>query len=177
MQLAIKKTKLVEAYKLGQKSTVELNLINSGKIIRVGTNQYRLKSGESTDDGELALEGDFFKIDGDGNPYPNSHQWFTDHHRHIRDNTYEQISTPVQIWTADSPLSEEVEWLLNNKLLKLNPDDSTKYFNAHLWNSELSAPRNSILVLFAVKRDYQKIVSIDFNFVNHKHFLENYTLL
>ena len=177
--MAIKKSKkLVEAYELGKNTAVELHLISTGKIIKVDANQYRLKSGESTDEGELATSGDFFKIDGAGNPYPNKRQWFLKNHRHIKANTYEQIITPVKIWKADSSLTEEIEWLIHNKLLKLNPEDNTRYFNAHLWSSDLSAPRNAIVVLYSVKRDAeQKITSIDFNFVSHKHFQENYTLI
>ena len=177
--MAIKKSKkLVEAYELGKETSAELNLINAGKIIKLDANQYRLKSGESTDKGELATSGDFFKIDDDGNPYPNKRQWFLKNHRHIKANTYEQILTPVKIWKADSHLTEEIEWLIHNKLLKLNLEDNTKYFNAHLWNSDLSAPKNAILVLYSVKRDAeQKITSIDFNFVSYKHFQENYTLI
>ena len=119
--MAIKKSKkLVEAYELGKETSAELNLINAGKIIKLDANQYRLKSGESTDKGELATSGDFFKIDDDGNPYPNKRQWFLKNHRHIKANTYEQIITPVKIWKADSHLTEEIEWLIHNKLLKLN---------------------------------------------------------
>lgn len=82
--------KEVRAYQLGAGSTVEQSLIAEGKI-RVRNGNYELFSQESREKGEMAVTGDYFKVDNAGYPYPNKADWFELNHRHIDGDRFEQL--------------------------------------------------------------------------------------
>lgn len=70
------KSKIVKAYKLQKDSDTIQNLMKSGKITYRGDKKYEVHSLETLGGkGELAVEGDWIKIDDSGYPYPNSKEF------------------------------------------------------------------------------------------------------
>lgn len=102
--------------------------------------------------GEIAWDGDYVKIDSQGFPYPNSRKFFKENHRKIGVDRYEQIPFPVDVWTVQEPVCDEIEYLQKEKGLVLNETDINAYFHAPLWGSMLSAPRDTMLVFYRIDR-------------------------
>ena len=178
-----KKTKgnEIHAYELGAGSDMEKKLLEEGMIRLEEDGAYRLFSQEAVNDiGERAEKGDFFKVDikdGKSYPYPNQRDWFLKNHVHLEGDTYEQIPFPVPFWRKDDPPFDAVEYLLDNNLLWLNEDDDTYYFNAVLWGTLLSAPRDAVLVFHKLERNEDGTIrSVRFNFVDRRIFEQNYTI-
>lgn len=182
MRKAIKISKPIQAFRLGDWSEMEQRLIAAGTI-RVTPNGYELMSLETLNNqqGELAKSGDYFKVnvtsDGRQWAYPNEKSWFEVHHRHLDGDYYMQINQPLYFWQANEPQSEEVIWLLNQGRLVLNEQDEQNYFNAFLWGSPLSAAKDATLVFYEIHRDGAEIVDIMFNFVEKNVFIETYEIL
>lgn len=167
--------KEVKAYRLGAKSTMEQALIAEGKIRVHNNGSYELFSQESNDKGEMAVAGDYFKVDNAGYPYPNRADWFEANHRHIDGNRYEQMPKALDAWEATEPLTEEVAFLLNEGKLKLHPEKPEEYFGATLWGAWLTAAADAILVFYGVTRNEDgTITDADFNFVARKEFESTY---
>ena len=168
--------KEVVAYRLGACSKVELELSAKGLICyHRDNNTYELFSQESNDSGEIALPGDYFKVDNAGFPYPNEATWFEANHRHINGDRFEQVPKALTAWEATEPLTEEVAFLLNEGKLKLHPEKSEEYFGATLWGAWLTAASDAILVFYSVTRDDNGvIIDADFNFVARKEFEATY---
>ena len=178
MKFARKRPVSVKAWQLGRGSSTELLLLQEGRLRLTADRHYELLSQESGSTGELAEYGDWFKIDGDGFPYPNKAAWFSAHHRHIKDDLYEQISEPLPVWFAGDAPTPEIEWLLHTERLTLKPEDEAHYFNAFLWGAPLSSPIDSALVMYAVDRDEQgSIIDISFNFVARSEFDRTYEMV
>lgn len=128
--------------------------------------------------GEMAYAGDYFKVDSSGFPYPNKKDWFEAHHKHIDGDEYMQIPNPVDIWEADLPVCDEIQYLLSSGRLRINEADSANYFNAFLWGADLSAARDAVVVFYSVDRNADgKITDVDFNFVARDEFEKTYTVL
>lgn len=128
--------------------------------------------------GEMAEEGDYFKVDSSGFPYPNKKEWFEANHRHIDGDEYMQISKPVDIWEADMPMCEEIQYLLSTDRLHINVEDTANYFSAFLWGAPLAAAKDAVIVFYSVDRDEDgKIRDVDFNFVARDEFEKTYTVL
>lgn len=179
MRKAIKKEgKRIQAYQLGADSEQIAGLLAEGKIKKCSGGKYEVFSREAVNGkGEVARDGDYIKMDSEGFPYPNSKDFFEENHRMIQEGIYEQIPRPVDIWTAEEPICDEIEFLQKEKGLILDETDIKAYFNAPLWGSMLSAARNAVLVFYRIDREGGRIVDADFNFVEQTEFGKAYRYL
>ena len=172
--------KKVNAYELGCGSAMEAQMIAEGKIV-LKDGIYYLRSTEVVNagtTGQQAVAGDFFKVDGEGNPYPNAREWFLEHHKvlNAEANEYEQIPQPNEAWFYGEPITDAVQYCLDHDLVKLNEDDPQNYFGAMLWGDWLTAPQTAALMFYSVNRDENGVVTgVDFNFVVKEEIEKNYT--
>lgn len=169
--------KKCQAYELGAGSEMELNLIKEGKICRIGNGAYELFSQESkSGSGQLANEGDYFKVDNAGYPYPNKREWFFQNHRHLKGDTYEQLPKALLAWESTDEVTPEVQFLIDNKGLKLDPENPEKYFGAKLWGAWLTAASDAVLIFYRVSYDETtgKVTDASFNFVARNEFNASY---
>ncbi len=170
--------KTVSAWRLGDNSDMEKRLIQEGKIKLSDGGVYEIFSREAmSGSGESANAGDYFKVDSQGYPYPNDKEFFEKKHRHIDGDTYEQLPTPLDVWFLEDGMCDEIQFLLDHKGLKINPDDEEKYFSAPLWGTLLSTGKDSAIVFYSLQMDKEgKITDIDFNFVAADEFAKTYTM-
>lgn len=174
--------KTVQAYCLGESSKEMEQLIWEKKIIPLSDNQFEVRSSETisnkSEHGEIAKAGDFIKVDSDGNPYPNGAKWFYEHHRHIAGNEYEQIPQILDAWTIDEKMCKEMEFLIQNRGLKINEQDSCNYFSAPLWGTTETAEKDAVIVFYSIA--YSKcgrVTDVDFNFVKRTEFEKLYHII
>lgn len=178
MRYAVKlQGKRVRAWELGAGSNMEQQMIREGKIRRAGEG-YLLFSREAVNgQGQYASTGDYFKVDGDGYPYPNDREWFHANHRHMTGDEYEQIPKPLGIWGIGDGADERIDWLTGQGKLVFRENDPARHFNARLWGADLSAAEDATVVFYGVERDDRgEISDISFNFVAREEFLRTYTL-
>lgn len=170
--------KMVEAWELGASSEMELKLRESQKIIfhEGDEKPYELFSSESNSGkGQRTVAGDYFKVDGKGNPYPQEREKFFANHRHIEGDTWEQLPKPLLAWESGDEVTPEVQFLIDHKGLVLNPKTPEQYFGAVLWGAWLTAAQDAVLIFYGVTYDEAgNILDADFNFVMRSHFEEQY---
>jgi hypothetical protein len=168
----------VKACCLGEKSELERELIESGKIRKSGEDSYEVFTLESgTVKGQNARQGDYVKLDSQENPYPVKPDTFHANHRLNKYGRYEQIPKVLSAWEYGRPACNELVFILDNGMLQLNPKDPEHYFRANLWNTELTAPRDAVLVFYCVKETDGLITDVDFNFVVREEFLRSYSIV
>jgi len=168
-----------QAWQLGGGSQKEREMLAAGKIRLRPDGEYALFSQESTGkDGEIARQGDYFKVDSQGFPYPNSKAFFEARHRRLEGDWYLQKAVPVQIWTADEPPNDAVRFLLDSGEMALRPDDPAHYFSAFLCGAQQTAARDAVVVFHVIDRDGEnRIAHISFAFVAKDQFDKTYQLL
>ena len=165
-----KKGSGIRAYRLGERTPEEMDLIRKGRIIPHG-DEYEIFSRESrSGSGEIAKAGDYFKIDEDGMPYPNEKNWFEANHRRISDGRYEQYPKELSAWMTGDPDDGPVRMLIEEGRLALCEEDPEHYFQADLWGTKLTAPKDAVLVIY----NYAKR---EFNFVDRAVFDKNYEIV
>lgn len=178
------KSKIIEAYCLGENSEMEQQLLKEGAMRKQEDGSYELFSCEAVNgSGQIAYAGDYFKVDhvdGKNYPYPNTREYFLKNHRHLSGNEYIQNSsgdTVYAIWQDGDESCEEIRFLLDTGRLTISPDTPDKYYNAFLWGTMLSARKDAVVVFYEVTRDSEgKITDIDFNLVARESFEKNYVL-
>lgn len=166
----------VRAYELGCHSQMEQDMIRSGKIILRPDGEYELFSRESINgSGEIAAPGDFFKIDSDGFPYPNSRKFFFENHRHISGDLYEQKPRLLEAWEKSDAMCPEIEFLIKHKGLTLDENNAHRFFTAPLWGTVESAARDAVIIFYETTRNAQgDITDAVFNFVAREEFERTY---
>lgn len=172
--------KTVCAYELGNGNPMETWMIANGKII-LEDGIYYLRSTEVVNagtKGQQAVKGDFFKVDGEGNPYPNAREWFLAHHNVLDSDAdeYEQIPQPNEAWFYGEPITDAVQYCLDHELVKLNEEDPQNYFGAMLWGEWLTAPQSAALMFYSVTREDGIVTAVDFNFVIKEEIDKNYRI-
>ncbi|MDM8123992.1 hypothetical protein [Mediterraneibacter glycyrrhizinilyticus] len=179
MRKAKKRPMVVQAYRLGEENDVLAGLTAEGEICLKGDGSFEVFSQETKgDSGEIAYTGDYIKLDSSGNPYPNSAEYFEKNHCHIAGAFYEQRSKTVLVWMYGDSMCPEISYLIEQKHLTFHEDDPDKYFRAPLWGTELSAPKDAVIVIYRISRDESgKITDADFNFVAGTEFDKTYELL
>lgn len=173
------KGKMVQAYKLQKDNETIKELMKKGKITYIGDGKYEVHSLETIGEkGEIAVEGDWIKIDGNGYPYPNAKDFFESHHYLVEGDTYEQIPLPLNAWNAECGLCQEVEYLIRNKKLLINETSFEKRYSAELWGTREVAAADAVIVFYQILYDAEgKVEDIDFNFVEKKTFDRTYSIL
>lgn len=182
MRWAIKdKRTQMTAVELGadEQDPLYLQLVSSGKIKKLTDTSYAIFSMEAVNgQGQVANKGDFVKVNPEGEVHPNTREYFLEHHKHIDGHSYEQITFPVRVWCAGDEIGEELEYLLKTGQLLLNESSETKFFNAFLWGTDLSAAKDAYLVMYSVLKDQAgQITDISFNFVEHEEFHKTYSFI
>lgn len=155
---------------------MEKDMIRSGKIILRPDGKYELFSRESINgSGEIASPGDFFKIDSDNFPYPNSRKFFLENHRHIKGDLYEQKHKLLEAWEIQDGMCPEIEFLMQHKGLTIDETDPNRFFSAPLCGTVISAARDAVIVFYETKRNAQgDITDAAFSFVARKEFERTY---
>lgn len=168
----------VTACCLGLGSALERELTEEGLLAERPDGRYEVFSRESGESGgELARPGDFVKVDAGGFPYPVAAESFLEEHRPTAGG-YVQIPRRLEAWTAEEPHPAALEWLLAEGRLRLDPQDSARFFRAELWGTQLAAPKDAVLVFYRVHRDLQgEIRDVEFNFVDREIFAQSYEIL
>ena len=174
-----KKTSLIQAWRLGAGTTKEKELIAEKAIVLKEDGSYELFSREATGKtGEIAKAGDYFKVDSNGYPYPNEKQAFEAAHEHIDADWYRQKNPVLFAWTVDQPVNDAVQYLFDMGLVELHDADPVHFFSASLWGTEETASKDDIIVFYQIQRDgHEKILSIDFNFVERSEFNKTYKII
>ena len=176
MKTITKKPNVFSAWRLGDNTEAEQQMINEGKII-VHEDRFELFSqetkGKST--GETAYAGDYFKIDSSGYPYPNGRERFERVNICVGENLYREKPATYQTWEVADGMCPEIAYLVEKGLLRIDEDNEEAYFNATLWGADLSAAKNAHIVVYSVEyREDGEVEKIDFNLVADQQFRETY---
>ena len=174
-----KKAALIQAWRLGDGTEKEQELISKKVIVLREDGCYELFSREATGKtGEIAKIGDYFKVDSGGYPYPNERQIFEASHEHVDADQYLQKTPVLFAWTADQPMNDAVQYLFDRELVVLHEDDPAHFFSAFLWGTEETAAKDAIIVFYQIQRDDRgKIIKIDFNFVGKSECDKTYQIV
>ena len=168
---------IVLAYELGKGSYAENKFVSSGKLRVLSDGKYEVFSREAINgSGEIAQVGDYIKIDSCGFPYPNEREFFHSNHKYLEGDRYEQIPKPLNIWMINDDICPEIEYIIQQKGLVMNPDDPQKYFTAPLGGTLESAAQDAIIVFYDIQRDTNgNIMDATFNFVQKGEFERTYS--
>lgn len=183
MRYAIKnKKKLVHAYRLGDGSVMEQQLLREGAIRRLPNGSFELFSQETVQGkGEHALPGDYFKVDivdRHHYPYPNTKAFFEANHTLVDavQSLYTQQPKPLQVWQKEDCMCPEIAFLLHAEQLQLCPADPEHYFQAELFGAPLTTSDKGTVVFYSVTRNPQGMVTnAEFNLVSEQDFTASYT--
>ena len=75
-------------------------------------------------------------------------------------------------------MCEEIDFLVKNKGLQFNTEDSKTYFSAPLWGTILTAAKDAAIVFYSIDRNIDgTIINADFNFVVLDEFMKTYQFL
>lgn len=179
MRKARKKSVIVQAYRLGEKSAGLERLMAAGLVSVQGGGTYEIHTVETKESkGEIAYIGDYVKLDVHGNPYPNSAVFFEKHHRHIQGDEYEQLAEEREVWTLGDEMCPEITFLMEQGRLSFHKEDPEHYFQGTGWGTKLSAASDAVVVFYEVKRDAKgQILDAEFNFVDRESFEKTYELI
>lgn len=175
------KGKIVKAYQLGTDNAVIKELMESGKICDLGDGRYEIHSQETVNGatgGEIAMVGDWIKLDGSGCPYPNNQEYFVNNHRHIERNTFEQLPKPLLAWDAKLEMCPEVTFLVEKKGLTIDEASFDLCYTAELWGTTEVAAADAMIVFYSVSYDEAgNVTDCDWNFVERSEFDRTYTVI
>lgn len=185
MKYAIKNQgKMIHAYRLGDNTAMEAQLLAEGVLRKEADGTYQLFSREAVyGTGERAQAGDYFKVEttpeGRHYAYPNAKAFFEAKHRLVdaAQCLYEQLPQPLLVWQAQDPMCPEIAKLLRSEQLQLDPADPAHYFKAQLWGTVLSTPEDGTVIFYQVRHGADGTVeAVDFNLVAGEIFARDYTL-
>ena len=176
MFTALKKGSVQMACRLGEDSPLLERLLQEKKIVLVSPGEYQVFSTETDGvHGQIAHDGDFVKLDVNGNAYPNDAEFFLKKHTKIGENTYMQNPQKLPAWDADEPMCDEIAFLIQKKGLVIDRSNRERYFSAPLWGTMLQAARDAVIVFYSIVRDENGMITdADFNFVERGVFGKTY---
>ena len=179
MAFAVKTDTRVRAWELGAGSAMEQEMIRCGKIAVLPGGAYELFSQEAPQGkGQVAKAGDFFKVDDKGFPYPNEREYFLKNHEHLEGDWYLQAARPLKIWRREDPECPELRFLLDRGILAFHPEDPKRFFTAHMWDTEETAPGDAVIVFYHVEKDPEgNVTGVNFNFVVKDYFEKYYRVV
>lgn len=174
-----KKSRLIAAWRLGDGTAKEREMIAQGKIVKRADGVYEIASREAEGGvGQIARAGDYFKIDLGGYPYPNAKRTFEATHTHDHGDLYIQQTPPLPAWVYGQPMTDEVQYLLDGNIVKINADDPARFYTARLWGTTEYAARDAVIIFYRVERDGDgKITDAEFNFVERSEFEKTYRVV
>lgn len=176
MFTAIKKGMVQKACRLGEESPLLERLLEEKKIVPAAPGEYQVFSIE-TDGvrGQIARDGDFVKVDAEGNVYPNEAAFFLEKHTRIGEDAYLQVPKELPAWDALEPMCDEIAFLIEKKGLVIDPDCPDRYFSAPLWGTVLYAAKDAVILFYSITRDENGMITdADFNFVERGIFEKTY---
>jgi hypothetical protein len=167
----VKIARELDAWELGAGTDTEARLLREEKLRRLPDGTYLVFSRETDAQGQIAQAGDYIKIDSAGFPYPNRRNYFLDNHIPLGDCRYRQKTPVLDAWTREEPMPPAVRFLLDTGLLRIDEQAPAHYFRAFLWDAELFAARDAVVVLDRVTRDENgEITGVDFHFIARQEF-------
>lgn len=176
--LIIKQATVLDAWQLGAGTDTEQTLIAAGKLKKQPDGSYLIFSRETDTQGQVALSGDYIKIDSAGFPYPNTRAYFEVNHVPLGGTRYHQLVTPLKAWTLREPMCEEIRFLTERGLLRINENDEAHYFRAFLWGADLCAAKDAVIVFDSVERDESgAITAVGFHFIAWAEFLITHRII
>ena len=175
------KGKIVKAYQLGSEHVFIKGLLNCGKILDLGNGKYEVYSQEvinANERGEVAQTGDWIKVDGSKCPYPNDKNFFEANHRHIMDDTFEQIPKMLYAWDKNCVMCPEIEFLVKEKGLIIDKTSFEHRYSAPLWGTKEVAKADAVIIFYDIEYDAEGVVKdADFNFISRDEFEQIYNVL
>lgn len=175
------KGKIVKAYQLGKDNSVIRELADAGKIRADETGRYEIFSQEAVNagaPGEIAMAGDWIKVDSKGYPYPNKRVYFEANHKYIEGDTFEQIPKPLHAWDANLEICPEVLFLVENRGLIIDATSSEKRYTAKLWGTTEVAAEDAMIVFYDITHDETGNISdCDWNLVERSEFDKTYSII
>ena len=178
MAYAVKDASRIRAWELGAGSGMEQDMIRRGKIVPRPGGIYEIFSLEATGKtGQIAAAGDFFKVDDYGSPHPWRRAAFLQQHQPLEGDWYREAARQVRIWRLGDPVCEEIRFLLDRGILRVNPGDPDRCFTAFLWGTEETAASDAVVVIFDTDRDAEgRVAGVHFNFVEIGYFNQHYRI-
>ena len=179
MAYAVKEASRIQAWELGSGSVMEQEMIRRGKIAARPGGIYEVFSREAAGKtGQIAAAGDFFKVDDYGFPHPWRRAAFFQQHRSLEGDWYQEAARQVKIWRLADPVCEEICFLLDRGILRLDPDDPEHCFTAFIWGTEETAASDAVVVIFDTDRDAEgRVAGVNFNFVEIAYFNKHYRVI
>ena len=169
----------IQAWELGAGSVMEQEMIRCRKIVSRPGGIYEIFSREATGKtGQIASAGDFFKVDNYGFPHPWRKAAFLQQHQFLEGDWYQEAARRVKIWRLSDPVCEEIRFLLNRGILRIDPDNPDRCFTALIWGTEETAASDAVVVIFDTDRGAEGcITGVNFNFVEIGYFNKHYRVI
>ena len=179
MTYAVKEASRIQAWELGAGSAMEQEMIRRGKIVVRPGGIYEIFSREATrKTGQIAAAGDFFKVDDYGFPHPWRRTAFLQQHQPLGKDWYQEAARRVKIWRLADPVCEEIRFLLDRGILRIDPDDPKRCLSALIWGTEETAASDAVVVIFDTDRDAEgRVTGVHFNFVEIGYFNKHYRVI
>lgn len=179
MAYAVKESSRIRAWELGAGSVTEQEMIRCGKIVPRPGGIYEIFSRETKGKkGQIAAAGDFFKVDDYGFPHPWRRAAFLQQHQPLEGDWYQEAARQVKIWRLGDPVCEEIRFLLDRSILRVNPDNPDRCFTALIWETEETAASDAVVVIFDTDRDAEgRVAGVHFNFIEIGYFNKYYRVI
>ncbi len=179
MAYAVKESSRIRAWELGAGSGMEQEMIRCGRIVSRPGGIYEIFSREATGKtGQIAAAGDFFKVDDYGFPHPWRRAAFLQQHQPLDGDWYQEAARQVKIWRLSDPVCEEIRFLLDRGILRVDPDQPHRCFSALIWGTEETAASDAVVVIFDADRDPEgRVTGVNFNFVEIGYFNKHYRVI
>lgn len=167
-----------KVYELGKDDSRIQSLFEQGLIKKIHSQYevFTLESGKT--EGQIACEGDFIKVDIKGNIYPTTKEKLYADYDQIEENLFVPKGKILSAWFAEENPCDEILYLIEKGILKLDPTHPEQYFQAVLWGTDVRAAKNAALIFYSIKKDTDgTILEIDFNFVERTIFEQTYIVI
>ena len=175
------KEKVVKAYQLGSDHAVIKELMQKGKICALKDSKYEIYSQEAVNGavgGQIAMAGDWIKLDSTDSPYPNDKEYFEANHRHIEADTFVQFSKPLPAWDAKLDMCPEVTFLIEKKGLVIDETSSDRRYTAQLWGTTEVAAEDAMIIFYSISYDEAgNVTDCDWGFVEKGEFDRTYSVI
>ena len=145
---AKKRERISQAFRLGDGSRLERELLEKGSLRRREDGRYTVYSREAPEAGQTAEAGDYVKLDTDGCPYPNDRAFFEKNHTQTGPEEYRQTTRPLSYWREPLPHSPELGALLEKGSLRIDESSRDAYFTARSdrWETALTAAKDAVIL-------------------------------